>query len=153
MRVVLQRVSRAHVKVEELVVGAIESGVVLLAGFELGDTQTEVDVMARKIAALRIFGGRTPMDLALHDVNGSCLVISQFTLAGRVDKGRRPSFDEAQSPDLARTLYESFCTRLAELDLPVATGIFGAHMEIEMVADGPVTLLLRAQGGSLVHEI
>ncbi|MCH9682870.1 MAG: D-tyrosyl-tRNA(Tyr) deacylase, partial [Deltaproteobacteria bacterium] len=106
MKTVVQRVSRAQVRVDGEVVGRIDRGVMLLVGVERGDTEADAIATARKIAALRIFKGRTPMDLDLAQVEGGCLVVSQFTLAATVRKGRRPGFDAAEAPEVAEALYE-----------------------------------------------
>jgi D-tyrosyl-tRNA(Tyr) deacylase len=150
MRTVLQRVTRAAVSVDGEVVGQIDRGVMLLVGVMEGDTEADADATADKIAGLRMFGGRTPMDLDLAAVSGGCLVVSQFTLAAGLRKGRRPGFDAAAHPDEATVLYERVAQRLREHGLPVATGRFGAHMDIEMTADGPVTLLIFTEGGRVV---
>lgn len=150
MKTVLQRVTRAAVRVDGDVVGQIERGVMLLVGVLEGDTEADADATADKIAGLRIFAGRTPMDLDLAAVGGGCLVVSQFTLAGTIKKGRRPGFDAAEAPDRATALYERVAQRLRDKGLPVATGRFGAEMEIDMVCDGPVTLLVFTEDGRVV---
>lgn len=142
MKLVLQRVMRAEVRVDGRSVGSIGKGVLLLVGVQKGDTEDQADATARKVAALRIFAGRTPMDLTLAEVGGACLVVSQFTLAGNIDKGNRPSFDQAEEPTRAEALYRRVADGLRAAGLPVATGAFGAHMEIELVADGPVTFIV-----------
>jgi D-tyrosyl-tRNA(Tyr) deacylase len=147
MRVVLQRVTRAEVRVSGDVVGRIGHGAALLVGVETGDTEADVDAVASKIAKLRIFPGVTPMDRTLSDVGGGCLVVSQFTLAGSVRKGNRPSFTLAEEPGRAERFYLRFADRLADAGLEVATGRFGATMEVELINDGPVTLLIRARDG------
>lgn len=144
MRVVFQRVRRASVTVEGLVVGEIGHGALLLVGFTHGDTSDGVEWMAEKISGLRVFSDdEGKMNRALDDVTGSVLVVSQFTLYGDVKKGRRPSFVEAAQPKIAIPLYERFI-HLLEVRLAgrVATGEFGAQMEVALVNDGPVTLLL-----------
>ncbi len=144
MRVVFQRVRRASVTVEGLVVGEIGHGALLLVGFTHGDTSDDVEWMAEKISGLRVFSDdEGKMNRALDDVAGSVLVVSQFTLYGDVKKGRRPSFVEAAQPKIAIPLYERFI-HLLEVRLAgrVATGEFGAQMEVALVNDGPVTLLL-----------
>ena len=144
MRVVFQRVSRASVTVEGLVVGEIGHGALLLVGFTHGDTADGVEWMAEKISGLRVFSDdEGKMNRALDDVTGSVLVVSQFTLYGDVKKGRRPSFVEAARPETAIPLYERFI-HLLEVRLAgrVATGEFGAQMDVALVNDGPVTLLL-----------
>jgi D-tyrosyl-tRNA(Tyr) deacylase len=148
--VVVQRVSRAEVRVGGAVVGQIGRGLMLLVGVERGDSEADSDVVARKIAALRIFPGRNPMDLAAHEVGGACLVVSQFTLAGSIHKGNRPGFDRAEDPPRAKALYERVAERLRAEGLPVEMGQFAADMEVELVNDGPVTFLVQSRGGALV---
>ena len=150
MKTLLQRVARAEVRVEGEVVGRIEKGVVLLVGVEKGDGEDDATATARKVAALRIFPGRTPMDLTLHDVGGACLVVSQFTLAGSLKKGNRPGFDKAEDPQRAEALYLAVARGLAEYDLEVATGRFAALMEVDLVNDGPVTFLLEVRDGRVI---
>lgn len=147
MKTLIQRVRRAAVRVDGLAVGAIEQGVLLLVGVEKGDAELDAEATARKIAALRIFPGRTPMDRTLADVGGSCLVVSQFTLAGSLKKGNRPGFDRAEDPARAEALYLRVAEQLAATGLPVATGSFGAMMDVELVNDGPVTFLLEVKDG------
>lgn len=145
MRVVLQRVSRAEVRVEGRVTGAIGAGFVVLVGFAPSDSDETLAWMAEKIVGLRLFAdAEDKMNRALADVGGGLLVVSQFTLYGDARKGRRPSFTDAAPPDVAVPLYERFVALLRERagGLPVATGEFGAMMEVELVNDGPVTLLL-----------
>jgi len=151
MRSVVQRVSRAQVTVDGEVVGAIERGVLILVGVQRGDTEADAVATAKKIAGLRIFpSDKKPMDRALADVGGGCLVVSQFTLAGTVTKGRRPSFDRAEDPAAAERLYLRVAQELAAQDLPVATGRFGASMAVELLNDGPVTLLVFTQDGTVL---
>ena len=143
MRVVLQRVSRASVSIDGRVAGAIGRGFCLLVGLTHGDTDATVDWMAEKVAGLRLFpdaGGK--MNLGLDEVGGGVLVISQFTLYGDSAKGRRPSFIEAARPETAIPLYERFVGALRARGLEVATGEFGADMQVEIHNDGPVTLIL-----------
>ena len=143
MRVLLQRVSRAEVRVEGAVVGAIARGFCLLVGFTHTDTETQAVWMADKVAGLRLFGdAEGKMNLGLEDVGGAVLVVSQFTLYGNAEKGRRPSFVDAARPEAAVPLYERFVGLLRERGLTVATGSFGAMMDVELVNDGPVTLWL-----------
>lgn len=143
MRVVVQRVSEARVTVEGTVVGEIGRGVLVLAGFAVGDGEAEAAWMARKIAGLRIFTDAAGlMNASLADVGGRVLAVSQFTLLGDATKGRRPSFAQAMPPDAAAPLFDRFLVLLAELVGPVAAGRFGAHMEVRLVNDGPVTLIL-----------
>lgn len=143
MRVVLQRVSRARVTVGGKVTGEIERGVLLLVGFTEGDDDAAVGWMADRIAGLRIFpdeGGK--MNLGLTDVGGQVLIVSQFTLYGDTSRGRRPSFIAAARPEVAIPLYERFVAVMREKVARVETGEFGAMMDVELVNDGPVTLLL-----------
>ena len=143
MRVVLQRVSRAAVRVDGQTVGAIGRGFVVLAGFAPADTEAALVWMADKVAGLRVFtDGEGKMNLALADVGGALLVISQFTLYADAARGRRPSFTDAAPPELAEGLYRRFVELLRERKLPVETGRFGAVMEVELVNDGPVTLMI-----------
>lgn len=143
MRLVLQRVTRAAVRVSNETVGRIDRGYCLLVGMTHADTPAEVGWMAEKVAGLRLFSDpEGKMNLGLSEVGGSILAISQFTLYGNADKGRRPSFIEAARPELAEPLYQLFVARLRELGLSVATGEFGAMMDVEIHNDGPVTLIL-----------
>jgi len=143
VRVVVQRVSRAAVRVDGRTVGAIGRGCVVLAGFAPADSEAQLRWMAEKLIGLRLFGDTEgKMNLALADVGGSLLVISQFTLYGDAAKGRRPSFIAAAPPAVAEPLYERFVALLRELGAAVETGEFGAMMDVELVNDGPVTLVL-----------
>ena len=147
MKVALQRVSRAEVRVHGKVTGKIGAGFVLLAGFRRSDSDETLGWMADKVLGLRVFGdAEGKMNLALADVRGGVLVVSQFTLYGDVQKGRRPSFIDAAPPEVAIPLYERFVALLKERGAgsgtAVATGEFGAMMEVELVNDGPVTLIL-----------
>jgi D-aminoacyl-tRNA deacylase len=143
MRVVLQRVSRASVTIEGKTAGAIERGFCLLVGFTHGDTEATVDWMAEKVAGLRLFSdSEGKMNLGLDEVGGAVLVVSQFTLYGDAAKGRRPSFVDAARPEQAIPLYERFVAALRGRGLEVATGEFGANMQVEIHNDGPVTLIL-----------
>ena len=150
MKTVLQRVRRAEVRVDGEVVGGIGLGVVALVGVETGDGNADADVTARKIAGLRMFPGRTPMDRDLTEVGGGCLVVSQFTLAGSLRKGRRPSFNAAEDPERAKELVQRVADGVAAAGIEVATGRFGAMMDVELVNDGPVTLLLFTEGGAVL---
>ena len=143
MRVVLQRVSRASVTVAGRVTGSIGKGLLVLAGFAPTDGEPQLVWMADKILGLRVFSDADDkMNLALSDVGGSVLVVSQFTLYGDVQKGRRPSFIGAARPEVAIPLYERFVALLRERGATVATGEFGAMMDVELVNDGPVTLII-----------
>jgi len=143
MRVLIQRVSRAEVRVDGRVTGRIGAGLLLLVGFTHADTDAQSEWMADKIAGLRLFGdAEGKMNLALADVGGSVLVVSQFTLYGDAAKGRRPSFIDAARPEVAIPRYERFVALLRDRALAVETGEFGAMMDVELVNDGPVTLWL-----------
>ncbi len=144
MRVFLQRVSRASVTIDNKVVGSIGRGFLLLVGFTATDTEEQAIWMADKIISLRLFpDAEEKMNLGLDDVGGGVLVVSQFTLYGDTRKGRRPSFIEAARPEIAVPLYERFVQLLRErLPDRVQTGEFGAMMQVELVNDGPVTLIL-----------
>ncbi len=143
MRAVVQRVSRASVAVDDVVVGAIGPGLLILLGVAPADGEREAHWMAEKLGNLRVFAddsGR--MNRSVRDGSAHVLVISQFTLYGNTRKGRRPSFVGAALPELAEPLYERFCEELEALDLLVARGRFGASMAVELVNDGPVTLIV-----------
>ncbi len=143
MRIVLQRVSQASVTIDGRVTGEIGRGFLLLVGIAPGDTRAEVAWLAEKVVGLRLFAdadGKMNLDLAA--VGGALLVVSQFTLYGDASKGRRPSFIGAARPDKAIPLYEAFLAALRATGLPVASGEFGADMQVALVNDGPVTLLL-----------
>lgn len=143
MRAVCQRVTEARVRVGGSVVGEIESGLVVLLGVARGDSEADADRLAAKIAALRIFGNEAgKFDRSLVDVGGSALVVSQFTLLADTAKGNRPSFTDAAPPEEAEPLYERVCSVLMAAGIPVAQGVFGARMAVELVNDGPVTLVL-----------
>ena len=145
MRVVLQRVLRAEVRIDGRVTGRIGVGLLVLVGFAPADTEATLDWMVEKILGLRIFGDDAgKMNRALAEVGGGVLVVSQFTLYGDADKGRRPSFVAAAPPDVAIPLYGRFVTLLRERGggMPVETGEFGAMMDVELVNDGPVTLIV-----------
>jgi D-tyrosyl-tRNA(Tyr) deacylase len=150
VRTVLQRVTRAKVTVDGEVVGEIARGLMLLVGVEKGDAEADADATARKIAALRVFPGKTPMDQTLAEVGGGCLVVSQFTLCASLSKGNRPSFEPAEAPARAEALYLRVADALRATGLPVATGRFGADMAVELVNDGPVTFLVLTKDGALV---
>ncbi len=147
MRIVLQRVSRAQVTVEGRLVGRIGGGFVLLVGFRAGDGDEQIAWMADKVLGLRVFPDADgKMNLGLEDTGGDLLVVSQFTLYGDARKGRRPSFVDAAAPEVAVPLYQRFVALLREgAPGKVETGEFGAHMDVEMVNDGPVTLVLERE--------
>jgi D-aminoacyl-tRNA deacylase len=151
VKTVLQRVTRARVSVDGEQVGAIGRGLLALCAVEKGDSEADVRATAAKLVGLRCFPGVTPMDRSVLEVGGACLLVSQFTIAGTLKKGRRPGFDPAAPPDEARALYESLAAAIRGHGVPVETGRFAAHMEVELVNDGPVTLLLFTQHGAIVH--
>jgi D-aminoacyl-tRNA deacylase len=143
VRALLQRVSRAEVRVADRVAGRIGRGLLVLCGFTHTDGRDQVAWMADKIVGLRIFGdAEDKMNLAVTDVGGAILVVSQFTLYGDAEKGRRPSFIDAARPEQAVPLYERFIELLGQRGVPIETGEFGAPMDVELVNDGPVTLWL-----------
>lgn len=143
MRVIVQRVKYASVTVEGKLISAIDQGFLLLVGITPGDTEKEAEKIADKIAHLRIFTDENDkMNLSLLDVGGKVLSISQFTLYADVRKGRRPSFDKAARPETAKPLYEHFNQLLKGYGLEVGAGIFGADMKVELLNDGPVTIIV-----------
>ena len=142
MRAVLQRVSRAAVLVDGEPVGEIGAGLVVLLGVARGDGEQDADRLAGKVARLRIFERDGRFDASLRDTGGAALVVSQFTLLADARKGNRPSLDAAAPPEEAEPLYERFCQALRDLGVHVENGAFGAHMVVEIVNDGPVTIAL-----------
>ncbi|OGP59479.1 MAG: D-tyrosyl-tRNA(Tyr) deacylase [Deltaproteobacteria bacterium RBG_13_61_14] len=145
MRAVLQRVSQARVKIAGETVAEIGSGLLVLAGVFKGDAEADADYLAQKTAELRIFEDAAgKMNLSVLDRGDAVLVVSQFTLAADVRKGRRPSFDPAAPPEEAERLYLLYADRLRARGLAVKTGVFGARMEVELVNDGPVTFVLES---------
>ena len=152
MKTVVQRVARTEVRVGDEVVGKIGRGLTLLVGVEKGDGEAEADLTARKIAALRIFPGRTPMDVTAADAGGACLVVSQFTLCATLAKGNRPSFEPAEAPARAEALYLRVAQALRAAGLAVETGRFAADMAVELVNDGPVTFIITVRDGRLVES-
>ena len=151
MKTVVQRVSRASVRVDGEIVGEIGRGVLALVGVERGDGPADAEATARKLAGLRLFPNpddeRKPIDTSLLEIGGAALVISQFTLAGDLRKGRRPSFNRAEDPALAEPLYLAVVEALRAAGVEAQTGRFGAKMQVELVNEGPVTLLIFSQGG------
>jgi D-tyrosyl-tRNA(Tyr) deacylase len=148
VRVLLQRVSRAEVRVAGELVGRIGEGLVVFVGVGAGDDDAVADGLATKVAELRIFrdeAGRT--NRSLVEVGGGALVVSQFTLYADARRGRRPGFTQAASPEVAERLYERFASALADVGVPVAGGRFGAEMAVELVNDGPFTIWLDSSGG------
>ena len=143
MIAVLQRASEGKVTVEDRIIGEIDSGLVILLGVAQGDTESDADFLADRIAGFRVFNDdQGKMNRSIRDVNGSALVISQFTLAGDWRKGRRPSFTSAAPPEEGERLYEYFCDQLRKLEVPVKTGEFGAMMKVSLINDGPVTFVM-----------
>lgn len=141
MRVLLQRVNRASVTIDGEVTAQIGKGVLLLVGVGEGDGEEQIDWLVNKVANLRIFEDlEGKMNLSLLDIGGEALVVSQFTLYADTRKGRRPSFAHAAPPDIASPLVDLFAEKLAALRVPTQTGTFAAHMQIELVNDGPVTI-------------
>lgn len=142
MKAVIQRVKRAEVRVEGRVVGSIALGLVILVAVEKGDDVGVMEKAAAKFACLRVFPDQEgKMNLAVREVGGSILLVSQFTLAGSIDRGRRPSFDAAAPPEEAQHLLDVLARNLQKRGIEVRTGVFRAHMEVELVNDGPVTLV------------
>ena len=149
MKAVIQRVTRAAVHVEGKIAGQIESGLLVLLGVAKGDGETDGRYLVEKIRTLRIFSDEQgKMNRSLADIGGSILLVSQFTLLGRMTNGRRPSFDEAAPPDEAKRLYEAVAIDLRAQGIPVETGVFAAHMQVELLNDGPVTFVLDSRGAS-----
>ena len=143
MRAVCQRVSDARVRIDGVVTGEIGAGLVVLLGVARGDSPSDAVRLAGKAARLRIFADeRGKFDRSVHDVGGEALVVSQFTLIADTRRGNRPSFVEAAPPDVAEALYDAFCEELRRQGVPVSTGVFGQHMAVELVNDGPVTIVL-----------
>ncbi len=143
MRAVLQRVSSAAVRVEDRTVGEIGPGILVLLGVEEGDSEEDARYLADKTAGLRIFEDEEgKMNLSVSETGGSILAVSQFTLLADCRKGRRPGFSRAAAPQAAEVLYQTYVGHLRTARIEVATGIFQAHMEVQLVNDGPVTILL-----------
>jgi D-aminoacyl-tRNA deacylase len=143
MRAVVQRVTSASVSIDGTVVGEIERGLLLLVGAGKGDTQADAELLARKVAELRIFNdAEGKFNLSLLDTGGAALVVSQFTLYADTRKGRRPGFTDTAPPDVASPLVDAFADALRRLGVTVATGRFGTHMHVSLINDGPVTIIL-----------
>jgi len=144
MRLVIQRVNSASVKVDESVVSEIGNGLLILAGIEDADSADDIDWLVKKVCQLRIFGdSEGVMNLSVQDVSGEMIVVSQFTLHASTKKGNRPSYIRAARPEIAVPLYEQLVSEFSKmLGKPIGTGIFGAHMEVSLVNDGPVTIIL-----------
>ncbi|MEK6783864.1 MAG: D-aminoacyl-tRNA deacylase [Nitrospirota bacterium] len=148
MRAVFQRVTSASVEVDGKVVGRIQQGMMVLLGVAKGDDASDAKYLVDKIRTLRIFADEQgKMNRSLTDVGGGVLLVSQFTLLGRTTNGRRPSFDGAAPPDLAKRLYEQVAADLRACGTPVETGVFAAHMQVALVNDGPVTFVVDSREG------
>lgn len=146
MKIVLQRVKEASVEVGGKVVGEIGPGVCLLVGIEKGDSEGDAQYLAKKVVELRIFPDREgKMNLSLQDVQGETLAVSQFTLAGSVRKGRRPSFDKAEGPEEAEKLFNCLVDSIRQRQIKVKTGVFQEMMDVHLVNDGPVTFILQSK--------
>ena len=146
MLAVIQRVTRAEVRVDNESMGRIERGILALVAVERGDTQTQGERLAERILGYRIFGdAEGKINLCVREVGGGVLLVSQFTLAADTRKGMRPSFTPAADPDTGRRLFDDFVARMRAKHAPVATGRFGADMRVELVNDGPVTFILRVE--------
>ena len=143
MKIVVQRVKKADVKVDGEIVGKIDKGFMVLVGVTHTDTKENADYLAKKLCKLRVFEDENEkMNLSLKDVGGKLLLISQFTLYANTVDGNRPSFIEAAKPEQANEIYEYFCDKCKEQGIEVQKGIFGAHMEVSLINDGPVTIII-----------
>jgi len=141
MKAVIQRVKKASVSVEGEVISSIGKGLLILLGIQVGDTEEDIDYLSRKIAFLRIFERDGKFNDSLMDIGGETLVVSQFTLLGRTERGNRPDFLLAEKPRRAEELFNMFCEKLSEY-VPVKQGIFGARMDVSLINDGPVTIII-----------
>ena len=144
MKVVVQRVKKAKVEVENKIIGKIDQGFLVLVGVTHTDTKKDVDYLAKKVCNLRVFEDENgKMNLSLKDVKGKLLIVSQFTLYGNCKEGNRPSFTQVAKPDIAENLYEYFCKKCEEeYNINVEKGIFGADMQVSLINDGPVTIII-----------
>lgn len=143
MKGLIQRVKKASVRIDNQLYSQINEGILIFLGIEKGDEKSNADKLAEKLVKLRIFEDENEkMNKSVQDINGSILVVSQFTLAGDCKKGTRPSFDKAELPQKANELYEYFISKLKSMNIPTQTGSFGAMMDVELINDGPVTFML-----------
>ena len=143
MKVLIQRVKKASVTIENELFSSIDKGILALVGIEKGDNLENIQKMAKKIVNLRIFADENDkMNLSLQNINGEMLIVSQFTLCGDCKKGTRPSFDKSASPEIANELYEAFIKEVESYGIKYGTGQFGAMMDVELINDGPVTFML-----------
>ena len=143
MKLVVQRVKKAEVKVDGNIIGKIDKGFLVLIGIKVGDTKEQADYLVKKLCNLRVFSDENDkMNLSIKDVKGKLLIVSQFTLYGDCSQGNRPSFIEAARPEEANPLYEYFCNQCELNNIEVQIGIFGADMKVELINDGPVTIII-----------
>ena len=143
MKAVIQRVSSASVNVDSKIIASINRGLLILLGVNNNDDEKDIEFLLNKTISLRIFNDENQnMNLSVQEIKGAILVVSQFTLCANTRKGRRPSFIEAAQPEKAEFMYQSFCKKLKDYNIPVETGIFGAMMEVKLANDGPVTIIL-----------
>lgn len=143
MKLLVQRVANANVKVDDKLVGKVDKGFLVLCGVTHTDTKEKADYLVKKLLNLRVFEDENEkMNLSLKQVNGELLIVSQFTLYADTSSGNRPSFINAAKPDMANELYEYFCSQCAKEGIHVEKGVFGAHMEVSLLNDGPVTIML-----------
>ena len=143
MKLVVQRVKKAEVKVDGNIIGKIDKGFLVLIGIKVGDTKEQADYLVKKLCNLRVFSDENDkMNLSVKDVKGKLLIVSQFTLYGDCSQGNRPSFIEAARPEEANPLYEYFCNQCELNNIEVQKGIFGADMKVELINDGPVTIII-----------
>lgn len=143
MKLVIQRVKKAEVKVDGQTVGKIDEGFLVLIGIKVGDTKEQADYLVKKLCNLRVFSDENgKMNKNLNDVNGKLLIVSQFTLYANCSEGNRPSFIDAARPEEAIPLYEYFCNECMKKNIEVQKGIFGADMKVELLNDGPVTIVM-----------